>query len=191
MTTPLAFAVAAAIVAALPATSMAETTTIDVAGGLVFEFNPGADYCKLDDSNVADWKLIHESREGFNTGTIHVIALFIPCADLAAFRTNTADPSTIGMLFVHHARNGVAKRLKGAERPSFLDAFAAAYVKDKLARDRAKPKPRTPRDDPSQDIAFESLGVLEMDESAVYFGYRMPANQREDRTTDTLSAPAL
>ena len=175
MNTPLTFAVVAAIVAALPATSMAEPTTIYVAGGLVFEFNPGADNCKLDDSHLSDWKLLHDRREASTPGSSYVVAIFIPCAQLAAFRAGTVDPTDLGILVVLNAKNGVAKQLKGADRPSVLDIAANTYRTEKVSVDAAKATARTQGDDPSEVVPFEPLGVLHIDDTAVYFGYRLPA----------------
>ena len=151
----------------MTAYAVAVPTTVRV-GDAAVQMEPDSDQCPLDEkAGEADRITVTQQRQ-VNQDLNEVLAIFVPCSELGAFRAG--EPlRRYGILLTPYLE-GRIQTLPGMSRSEFLEVMNSqwekgASVNEEEARERiSQATPGTRLADSRQ------LGVLHRDDSAVYTG---------------------
>lgn len=190
MKTTTAFAIALAFAQTVAAAPF----TVRV-GEVSLAFDPGSDYCALDESaHEADRLVINQQRHA-NRNSNEVLAIFVPCTRLEPFREGV--PMTRYGILLSTYVEGRIQPIAGMERARFLEIMNGRWQRDpSLDIDDANRRIRE-ADDAIDTLKLNEraekklseprqLGVLRKDGAALYIGMVLPVTTGD--TTYTVAA---
>ena len=196
MMTTTTFAIALAFVGTVAAAPF----TIPV-GDLTLEFDPGPDYCMLDEAaHEADRLAINQQRQA-NRNRNEVLAMFAPCTQLVAFREGVSM-TRFGILLTTYLK-GRIQPIPGMERSRFLKIMNEQWQQAPRLDIREANKRIKEADDAIGTVHPDGgavkmlseprqLGVLHKDEAALYIGMVLSvAGADTTYTVASVMAPTL